>query len=589
MPRVSATRKVTEAQKKYVAGEQSYKCNNKPGYNLIGLNDYECPLWNLPGNNRGSFDKSGYEIDHIKEWSVTQNDGLENLQALCLMCHRVKTKNFIMKTKSQPVINENKPKGSFITKSNPEVQITPIKKVVRKKKESNLINTIEEKTPPIKKVKDIIPVYVESVEVEKPQNKRKPRKKASDIDAALNLLTNLNPSIGEEGNSSSTGKGEFPPVKKPIRKSKIVSSSEKKVTVKKVVTMKKSDNCNSSDINEKKMIAAEKKLLAVEKKLLIAEKKLLAVEKKESINKTEESLKNIESECSLYSDFTVINVYPIPSYEDKHERHTKIYNSMWILKFDENNFELETINDEEKKLLESTKKLFTALKNIIKELIICDKDYKNLARYLWVFDESLYNFKIILTCIKFHWYYCDNRLAFTFIIFLFSNFCSQMKLQFPNNNLIITNTNLIETSTKDIRIHRDNLVNILENDISEEDSKLFWTQILTDIINTQRDFIERFIFIIKDLNAYFIGMIKYLKLNLPALRTVLLNYNKVIDMIKDKNKHFINIIRVNINNDVCWWTTPINEEGSPLCSIGPSVHKIQQFLSIIDWCVSKTF
>jgi hypothetical protein len=570
MPRVNATRKVTEAQKRYVAGEQSYKCNNKPGYNLIGLNEYECPLWGLPGHNRGSFDKSGYEIDHIKEWSLTQNDGLENLQALCLMCHRVKTKNFTMKTKSQPVINEKKPKGSFITKSTPDVTTVipphplPIKKVVREKKESVSIKTTDEKTPPIKKVKDIIPIHVEPVEAEKSQIKRKPRKKASDIDTDLNLLTKINLS----------------PVKKAVRKSKVVSSSEKKVTVKKV-TVKKSDTCSSPDINEKKMLAAEKKLLAVEKKLLITQQKLLEVEKKEL------SKKNIESQIS---DFTVINVYSIPSYEDKHERHSKIYNGIWIFQFDENNFELETINGEEKKLLQATKKLFIALKDIVTELLICDKDYKLLARYLWMIDESLYNYKIILTCIKFHWYHCDNKLAFTFVIFLFSNFCSQLKLQFPINNLIITNINLIETSTKDIRTHRDNLINILtEIDISDEDSKLFWTQILTAIINTQRDFIERFIFIIEDLDVYFVGMIEHLKLGLPSLRTVLLNYNKVIDMVKNKDKNFINIIRVNINNDVCWWTTPINDEGSPLCSIGPSVHKIQQFLSIIDWCVSKTF
>ena len=36
-----------------------------------------------PAELRGSFDSSGYQIDHIEEQSLTGNDRLENLQALC--------------------------------------------------------------------------------------------------------------------------------------------------------------------------------------------------------------------------------------------------------------------------------------------------------------------------------------------------------------------------------------------------------------------------------------------------------------------------------------------------------------------------
>ncbi len=80
------TRKLTDAQKKNVAARQNFKCANRPGDTPF---DYICPFWNRGGD--GSFDESGYDIDHIREWCETQDDSLENLQALCLCCHRVKT------------------------------------------------------------------------------------------------------------------------------------------------------------------------------------------------------------------------------------------------------------------------------------------------------------------------------------------------------------------------------------------------------------------------------------------------------------------------------------------------------------------
>jgi 5-methylcytosine-specific restriction endonuclease McrA len=85
-------RKLSEAKKKNVAGKQYFKCANKPGTKIRGLGGYKCPLWNKLGENKGSFDESGYEIDHIIEYSVSKNDETENLQALCGMCHKVKNK-----------------------------------------------------------------------------------------------------------------------------------------------------------------------------------------------------------------------------------------------------------------------------------------------------------------------------------------------------------------------------------------------------------------------------------------------------------------------------------------------------------------
>ena len=52
-------------------------------------------MWEKSGDNRGSFDASGYDIDHIHERSLTGNDEIDNLQALCKCCHSVKTKAFL--------------------------------------------------------------------------------------------------------------------------------------------------------------------------------------------------------------------------------------------------------------------------------------------------------------------------------------------------------------------------------------------------------------------------------------------------------------------------------------------------------------
>jgi len=71
-------RNVTESQKRRVAGRQRFKC-------AASIPDYTCPLKGEP------FDESGYEIDHIKELRDGGSNDLENLQALCIMCHRVKT------------------------------------------------------------------------------------------------------------------------------------------------------------------------------------------------------------------------------------------------------------------------------------------------------------------------------------------------------------------------------------------------------------------------------------------------------------------------------------------------------------------
>jgi hypothetical protein len=71
-------RNVTESQKKRVAGRQRYTC-------AASIPEYTCPMRGEP------FDESGYEIDHIKELRDGGTNEESNLQALCIMCHRVKT------------------------------------------------------------------------------------------------------------------------------------------------------------------------------------------------------------------------------------------------------------------------------------------------------------------------------------------------------------------------------------------------------------------------------------------------------------------------------------------------------------------
>jgi 5-methylcytosine-specific restriction endonuclease McrA len=76
---MAAKRNVTEGNKKLVAGRQRYKC----AASVVG---YKCPL-------RGRvFDESGYEVDHIIRLADGGSNEPDNLQALCAMCHSVKSK-----------------------------------------------------------------------------------------------------------------------------------------------------------------------------------------------------------------------------------------------------------------------------------------------------------------------------------------------------------------------------------------------------------------------------------------------------------------------------------------------------------------
>lgn len=108
-----SSRAITDSLKKKIAGKQFHKCANKPGSKCTGLEGYQCPLWNKNDDSKGSFDESGYEIDHIIEYCVSLDNSEKNLQALCVACHRVKTIRFnSSKDKNivtESVNNTNKP------------------------------------------------------------------------------------------------------------------------------------------------------------------------------------------------------------------------------------------------------------------------------------------------------------------------------------------------------------------------------------------------------------------------------------------------------------------------------------------------
>lgn len=83
---------ISQYIKNRVLARQTFRCANSASVQLKGLEGYECPLVQA---RQGTFDESGYEIDHVQELSSGGSNDLENLQALCVACHRVKTARFL--------------------------------------------------------------------------------------------------------------------------------------------------------------------------------------------------------------------------------------------------------------------------------------------------------------------------------------------------------------------------------------------------------------------------------------------------------------------------------------------------------------
>jgi hypothetical protein len=98
------SRYVSDTTKYKIITRQNFTCANKPGSNLKSLDDYLCPMWK---NNNGLPDENGFEIDHIEEFAISQNNDISNLQALCVSCHKFKTKKFISSRVKNNYIDES--------------------------------------------------------------------------------------------------------------------------------------------------------------------------------------------------------------------------------------------------------------------------------------------------------------------------------------------------------------------------------------------------------------------------------------------------------------------------------------------------
>ena len=89
------SRNISNSVKMGIAHRQNYTCANFINNTII---DYKCPM------NGKRFDQSGFDVDHIVEFSITQDNSLSNLQALCLLCHRVKTNRFVGNRKKRVAV-----------------------------------------------------------------------------------------------------------------------------------------------------------------------------------------------------------------------------------------------------------------------------------------------------------------------------------------------------------------------------------------------------------------------------------------------------------------------------------------------------
>ena len=88
-------RQLTDKETDQLLELQAFRCANRPNSDNVQTKDhkkYYCLLWKC---NEGFFDESGFDKDHINEFSISKDNSLDNFQLLCVSCHRVKTKLFL--------------------------------------------------------------------------------------------------------------------------------------------------------------------------------------------------------------------------------------------------------------------------------------------------------------------------------------------------------------------------------------------------------------------------------------------------------------------------------------------------------------
>lgn len=90
----------SQSDKKLIEKKQLHKCANYPGSNFEMKYNFQCLLYKIE-ERKGNFGEEGCEIDHILPVSKGGCSNIENAQALCLSCHRVKS-NFENKERYTP-------------------------------------------------------------------------------------------------------------------------------------------------------------------------------------------------------------------------------------------------------------------------------------------------------------------------------------------------------------------------------------------------------------------------------------------------------------------------------------------------------
>lgn len=86
---MSRSRYVTKKTKETVTKRQKFKCANELGSNIRFMGDYECPRW-----KRFDGYVDHYDMDHNVEHCLGGSNDADNINLLCLDCHREKTNNF---------------------------------------------------------------------------------------------------------------------------------------------------------------------------------------------------------------------------------------------------------------------------------------------------------------------------------------------------------------------------------------------------------------------------------------------------------------------------------------------------------------
>lgn len=79
---------ISDSRRLTIAGKQRFRWANSIDPTRVPC--YTCPF----SHDGGSFDESCFEIDHILELASEGSNDDSNLQALCICCHRVKTRRF---------------------------------------------------------------------------------------------------------------------------------------------------------------------------------------------------------------------------------------------------------------------------------------------------------------------------------------------------------------------------------------------------------------------------------------------------------------------------------------------------------------